>query len=219
MEKKVKIEKKAKIIGILSGILIAVLSFNAHAGLVTLCDYTTDSTPAEVLDATVEFRLSGSTLTIVVTNQTDGPDSGKDKGYDITRVYFNATDNIIGLALEEPDFGWLLYSGGNKTKAGGLGQFDYALRGKIGRNPVIVEGESSRTFTLSVTHDGSGASESNFYSELSSRPPGNHPSIVAAKFQRGPNDDSAFGGIDTPEPATIAILGIGSTLLFMKRKR
>jgi hypothetical protein len=212
-------EKKVKIIGILSGILIAVLSFNAHAGLVTLCDYTTDSTPAGDLDTTVEFSLSGSTLTIMVSNLTDGPDSGKDNGYDITRVYFNATDNILGLALEEPDFGWILFSGGNKTKAGGLGKFDFLLKGKIGRNPVIVEGESSRTFTLSVTHDGSGASESNFYSELSTRPPGNNPSIVAVKFQRGPNDDSAFGGTDTPEPATIAILGIGSMFLFMKRKK
>jgi hypothetical protein len=208
-----------KSIGVLAAVLIAVLSFNVHAGLVTLCDYTTDSTPAEDLDATVEFSLTGSNLTIVVTNSTDGPDSGMDNGYDITRVYFNATDNILGLTLEEPDFGWVLYSLGNKTKAGGLGQFDYALRGKIGSSPIIVEGESSKTFNLSVTHDGSGISASDFYSELSSRPPGNNPMLVAAKFQRGPNDDSAFGGTDTPEPATITILGIGSMFLLMKRKK
>ncbi|MHC4265393.1 MAG: PEP-CTERM sorting domain-containing protein [Planctomycetota bacterium] len=209
-----------KSVGILAGILVAVLSFNTvHAGLVTLCDCTTDETPAEALDATVDFSLTGNTLTIVVTNLTDGPDSGKDTGYDITRVYFNATDNILGLTLEEPDFGWVLYPWSNKTKAGGLGQFDYALRGKIGNNPIIVEGESSQTFTLSITHDGSGASESDFYSEFSSRPPGNNPTIIAAKFQRGPNDDSAFGGTHTPEPATMALLGLGSMFVFVKRKK
>ncbi|MHC4131816.1 MAG: PEP-CTERM sorting domain-containing protein [Planctomycetota bacterium] len=209
-----------KSLGILAGLLIALLSFNSvHGGMVTLCDYTTDETPAEDLDATVEFSLSGSSLTIVVTNLTDGPDSGTDTGYDITALYFNATDNILGLTLEDPDFGWILYPWDNITKAGGLGQFDYVLRGKIGNNPIIVEGESSQTFTLSVTHDGSGASESNFYSEMSSRPPGNNPMLIAAKFQRGPNDDSAFGGTHAPEPATVAILGLGSMIVFMKRKK
>ncbi|MHC4186906.1 MAG: PEP-CTERM sorting domain-containing protein [Planctomycetota bacterium] len=206
--------------GILAGVLIALLSFSTvHAALVSLSDCTTDETPASDLNAMVEFSLTGSTLSIVLTNLTDGPDSGIDTGYDITALYFNATDNIFGLTLEEPDFGWVLYSWDNITKAGGLGQFDYVLKGKIGSNPIIVEGESSRTFTLSVTHDGSGASESDFYSEFSSRPPGNDPTIIAAKFQRGPNDDSAFGGTHTPEPATITILGLGSMIMFIKRKR
>lgn len=205
---------------ILSGLLVTVLSFHAvHAGVITLSGYSTDETPAEILDATVGFSLTGDTLTIVVTNLTDGPDGGSDDGFDITEIFFNAADNILDLTWSGPDEGWVLHSFGNSTKAGGLGQFDYAVIGGIGSSPVIVEGESSHTFSFSVTHDGSGAIESDFYSELSSVSPGENPMLVAAKFQRGPGDDSAYGGTNTPEPATLAILGLGSMFLLFKRKK
>jgi hypothetical protein len=207
-------------IGILVGVLILALSFNTvHAGLITLCNFSTDETPAEDLDTTMEFTLTGNMLTIVVTNLTDGSDNGVDTGYDITAFYFNATDNILDLKLEDPDAGWVLYSWSNITKAGGCGQFDYAIIGGISNNPIIVEGETSQTFTLSITHGGSVVSESDFYTEMSRSPPGDNPMLVAAKFQRGINDDSAYGGTNTPEPTMISLFGLGSIFVFVKRKR
>ena len=211
---------RSRSIGILTGFLLVLLSCNtSHAGLVNLCEYSTDETPAELLDASIEFTVIGDTLTIELTNLTDGPDGGVDTGYDITALYFNATSNILDLTLESPDNGWTLYPFGNITKAGGLGQFDYVIMGGISNNPVIVEGESSETFVMSISHDGSGATATDFYSELSIMPPGDNPMLVAAKFQRGPNDDSAYGGTHTPEPAMITLLGLGSMFVFVKRKK
>ncbi|MFC1676002.1 PEP-CTERM sorting domain-containing protein [Planctomycetota bacterium] len=191
---------------------------SAQAAIITLSEFSSDSTPADVLDAAVEFSIVDSQLTIVISNLTDGLDGGEDNGFDIMSLFFNVTDNVTGLTLTTPSTGWKLCSFSNITKAGGFGQFDYALIDVLGSSSNHIDGESSKTFTLSLTHDGSGVSDLDFYTDLSSIPPGDNAMYLAAKFVRGPDDDSAFGGNNAPEPATIALLGFGS-LALIRRKR
>ena len=198
----------------------AVMGFglcSAQADIITLSDFGSDSTPAECLDATVEFSVVESTLTIVVSNLTDGPDGGQDTGFDIMSIYFNATENVADLMLTSPASGWALYPWSNYTKANGFGQFDFALIGSVGSEPAHVDGESSETFTLTVT--GTGVSASDFYTDLSVIPPGKMPMLVAAKFVNGPGDDSAFGATEVPEPVTVALLGLGGLVLICGRRK
>lgn len=185
-----------------------------RAGMVTLSAYSSDSTLPEDLSATVDFSVVDTTLTILVTNLTDGPGDTLDTGFDIMALYFNATENITGLALTGPAAGWTLYSASKETKVGRFGQFDYALISGVGNDPSQIDGESWREFTLTV--DGSGAAALDFHSDLSTIPTGNTPVVLAAKFVNGPGDDSAFGAV--PEPATIAILALGA-LVFITRKK
>jgi hypothetical protein len=192
--------------------LIGGILCSAQAGVVTLSKFSSDSTPAEDLDAIIEFSVTDSTLTIEVSNLTDGPDDGEDTGFNINSIYFNATNNVTALMLTSPT-GWTLYTSSNDTRADGFGQFDYALIDGVGNDPDQIEGETSKSFALTV--DGSGFSASDFHTELSSAPPGEEM-LVAAKFVSGPDDDSAFGAV--PEPTMVALLGLGTLGLLRKRK-
>ena len=192
---------------------------SAQATIIPLSEFSSDSTPADILDAAVEFSIVDSELTVVLSNLTDGPDDGEDNGFDIMSLFFNVTDNIMDLTLTNPPTGWTLYSNSKRTKAGGFGKFDYALIDSRGSDSNHVDGESSETFTLTLTNDGSEASPLDFCTDLSSIPPGNNAMLLAAKFVRGPDDDSAFGGNNAPEPATIVLFGLSALTLWTRRRQ
>ena len=196
---------------ILAMAVLGLCLSNGQAGIIALSQYSSDETLAEVLRATVEFSFSvtDSTLTIVVSNLTDGPGGGEDASYDIMALYFNATSNVNTLTSPSE---WALSS---DTKADGFGYFDYVLTDDTPNKSNVIEGGTFKTFTLTATGTGI-IDESNFYTKLSSNSPGNLPMLVAAKFFRGPNDDSAFGAV--PEPATVFLLGLGA-LNFIRKKR
>ena len=157
------------------------------------------------------ISVTGTTLTIEISNLTDGPDGGLDTGFDIRELYFNVTSNVTGLSLDTGPTGWALYSSPLETEFSPFGNFDFALKDGQGNE---IEGETSGTLTLSVT--GTGISASDFYTELSTIPPGNSPMLVAAKFVHGPEDASAFGAV--PEPATVCLLGLGTLVSLRKRR-
>ena len=73
---------------------LAALSLSTSAGAtpVTLSSVSSDETPASALDATFDFSVVGSTLTLVATNDTTASDE-----FNINQVYFNATSAVIGL--------------------------------------------------------------------------------------------------------------------------
>ncbi len=210
-----KNKMKKVIVAIFVAAIMGVGLFDAQADVITLSGFSSDGTSPGDLDAIIEFSVAETILSIEVWNLTDGPDSGEDTGYDIMSIYFNATENVSGLTLTDPTSVWILYPLSNHTKAGGFGQFDFALIDGMGNDPHQIDGEAFEIFTLTV--EGMGVSASDFHSDLSVCPPGNSPMLVAAKFVNGPGDDSAFGAV--PEPATVSLLGLGSLSLLRRRRK
>jgi hypothetical protein len=197
----------------LAGALLIALSAAApsHAAVVTLSQLSSDETDPALLQATLEFIVSGDTLVLTVSN---------DSAFQIHQVYFNASDNVAGLTLTSPTSGWSLQT--NKS-ADGFGQFDFALIGdngipKIGLQTILAG--DSQVFTFDITPaNGATVTDMDFVLNLSSIPPGGTPSLAAAKFIRGPADDSAFGAvIPLPPAATAGLVLMGAALLWSRRR-
>ena len=203
----------------------------AHASLVTLSDYASDTdessnTPVEWLDATVNFSVTGTVLDVAVTNETG---QGGDPAFNISQIYFNAPDSLDDVgglelfdvlgnsasALQQWETDTLYDENG--FRANGFGHFD--MRITDGGQHVIGPGE---TYTFRFNISGTGTySDTDFSTLLSEIAPSDGlPMLVAAKFIQGdqPDDISAFGATDIPEPATICLLGLGG-LAFLRRKR
>jgi hypothetical protein len=170
--------------------------------MIPISGFSSDSTSAQALAATLEFEVSGSTLTVTVSNETDGTGHGE---YKINRIYFNATSRVSALTLVSPS-GWDLET---DVKGGGkFGRFDFGLIGGVGRSPSQIDAGDSRTFVLSISGTGP-FSATDFTTERSTIPSGDTPSVVSAKFVQGPGDDSAFGATDqivVPEPAASVLM-------------
>ena len=197
---------------LLATMVVAVLASGnaAEANTVlTLSDHSSDETSAAALDATLVFSVVGTALDLTVANDT--PEVG---GFDIKAVYFNATSNVSGLLLGPGANGWHLFPG---ESADGFGTFDFALISDAGGDPAAIDPQESLTFTFDIM----GVDpflEVDFVTEFSDIPPGDTRALAAAKFVRGPGDDSAFGAV-IPEPGTamLGIFGIG-VLGWIKRR-
>lgn len=195
-------------VALVAGVLLLAGAGSAHAvstSSLQLSDRSSDSTPAELLDALFEFTVSDSNMTLEITNQTSEPNA-----YFINEAYFNATDDVESLTATLLPDDW---SFATDESAAGFGTFDYALLGPVGNNENQIGPGETETFEFSFT--GTGVTASDFTSEFSTIPPGNRPAFAAAKFVRGPGDDSAFGAV-IPTPASTAIgvvafglLGVG----------
>lgn len=170
--------------------------------LLALSGMSSDETDPALLDASIDFSLSGGILSLSVLNLTSQPST-----YDIDQVFFNAPVQVESLVLDPSLDGWNLLRG---EHAGGFGRFDYSLATAGGNDPFeIGPGELVR-FELAMTITAP-VSSSDFASEFSLIPPGDRPSVVAIKFVNGPGDDSAFGAA-IPEPASLLLLVLGGAL-------
>ena len=172
---------------------LALVAGPARAATLTLSQLSSDETDPSLLDATFDFIVSGSTLTLTVAN---------DSAYQIHEIYFNATSDVESLTLTSPTSGWLMEL---NDSADGFGQFDFAILGARGvprRGIQTILSGASETFTFTIIPaDGASVDDLDFVTQLSTIPPGSRPSLGAAKFMRGPNDDSAFGATqDGPTP-------------------
>jgi len=165
-----------------------------------LSESSSDSTPAEYLKALLAFDVSGNTLTLTASNQTEVPHA-----YYVNRIFFNAADNVERLTLVAPS-GWTLNFDEDENKAAPFGKFDVALLGGVGNSPYEIAPGESLTFLLSIQGQGPFA-DTDFTTEMSHTWGGQIESLAAAKFIRGPCDDSARGNV--PDPATICLLGTG----------
>ena len=187
----------------------------ATAGTLTLSDSSSDSTPASLLSATLDFSNPvGSQVTLTVTNDTTAPNE-----YFINFVYFNVTSDVTGLTLDSVTSsldgaigGWSLNT---SMAADGFGVFDYELADGQGNDQDQIESGESVAFVFTFT--GSNVDMSDFTTELSTIPPGDKPRLAAAKFVRGPGDDSAFGAV-VPEPGTFALVAFGLTAMALRRR-
>ncbi len=197
-------------IGVFSVIVVASLSPAAPAAVLTLSDLSSDETSADLLDATYIFDVVGSSLLFTASNDT--PQVG---GYDLTAIYFNARSNVTDLALDPVVPGWTLLTG---ESADGFGVFDFALISVSGNDEMEIQPGESLAFTFDITGTAPFL-DTDFTTEFSSIPPGEHPALAAVKFMSGPGDDSAFGAVVVPEPATLLLGLIGAGVVSHTRRR
>ena len=200
------------ITGVFSVIVVASLSPAAPAAVLTLSDLSSDETSAEVLDATFVFDVVGAELTFTATNDTPQPG-----GYDLTALYFNAHPDVTELALDPAVTGWNLLTG---ESADGFGVFDFALISVSGNDEMEIQPGESLAFTFDITGTAPFL-DADFTTEFSTIPPGDRPALAAAKFMSGPGDDSAFGAVVVPEPATLllGLIGAGVVSRTSRRRR
>ncbi len=194
--------------------VLAVLAFGieaARAGsTLRLSDFSSDQTSAGDLDATLEFSVTGSTLTLTVTNDTP-----IGTGFDIADIFFNALPHVTGLSLNPAVEGWTIVL---DERADGFGTFEFALMSDQGHHdPGEIGPQQTLDFEFDISGSGPFA-DADFTTQLSSIPPGNRPSLAAMKFVNGPGDDSAFGAV-IPEPSTVALLLAGVGLLSRRSRR
>lgn len=172
--------------------------------MITLSTHSSDETPAAVLNATMEFEVTGSTLTLTVTNNTTTPNA-----YRISELYFNGPAGLVLSFSSMP--GWNYSTNG---AADGFGVFDFVLTDGVGNNPHQVQPNGgTKVFTFTIISGTATAAD--FTTKLSSIPPGMTPAIAAAFFRGGPGDDSGYGAF-IPSPAAGALL---LTPLLLGRRR
>ncbi|MCH7527128.1 MAG: PEP-CTERM sorting domain-containing protein [Planctomycetes bacterium] len=191
--------------------LFCVLSARAGAAAIELSLFSSDVTPAEVLDALLEFSVVGDELTLTVSNNTSDPSP-----FEINEIAFNATAEVTNLSLTSGLNDWSLrfdQTPGGNHGMDGFGRFDVILEWGGGRRPTILPGEKA-IFTFAV--EGEGFSDLSFVTDLSSIPPGAMEMLLVAKFIRGPNDDSAFGAV--PEPRSLGLLALGGLVMMWQRR-
>ncbi|MDH5565649.1 MAG: PEP-CTERM sorting domain-containing protein [Myxococcales bacterium] len=204
--------------------LVAVPGASVAATMLQLSDFSSDTTPASDLTALLVLDVSGSTLTVNLTNQTS-------PGYNINQLFFSASADVTSIMLTGASgsqdgnnlAAWTLYSSGNATKSDGFGKFDFALKDGVNGDASTVKPGEVQSFTLSIVCAmGATCDASDFGLELSTGAGGNGKQVyAAAKFVSGPMGDSAFGGTITivPEPGTALLLGLGITALALRRRR
>ena len=208
--------------------VVAILAALATPGAVravsvlTLSEFSSDETPAARLTGSLAFTVDvdSDVLTLVVTNNTVDPTD-----YFINQVYFSATPNVTGFGSTNLPSDWTVVFNENGEKANGFGYFDVALA--TSKRAAQVGPGEALTFTFDLA--GTGFDEANFVTELSDR---GHPAALgAAKFVRGPCDDSAFGSayivgtpptpvdLIIPEPLTLTACLVGFAAVALRVRR
>jgi hypothetical protein len=199
----------------------AVASNPAKAAIITLSHFSSDKTPAAVLDARLIFSTLGNFMRLDVYNETADPDA-----YRINQIYFNATENVTGLELLEwepdpPPPGWTLLT---DEPAGDFGVFDFCLDGGIGNDPNLLQPGEDYSFRFGIS--GTAPFFDTDFVTFSTIPPGDTMALAAAKFIGGPADndpdeddeDGAIGAA-VPIPGAVWLLGSGLIGLAVMRRK
>jgi hypothetical protein len=200
----------------------------AGASIITLSTVSSDfgepfgATHPNDLSATLDFQVSGNTLTLSVTNNTDANVSGNT--FDISEVFFNASTDITSLTLTSPlaagdaggvptaPSGWDFFT---NSMADGFGNFDYAVKlfGDVNLNDNRVDPGETEVLQFTLSCLGGAVCDMNDFVE-----PNASGYLAAAKFVNGPlvensdgsfDPDSAFGTTAIPVPAALWLFGSG----------
>jgi hypothetical protein len=208
--------------------VVAILAALAMTGpvravsVLTLSEFSSDETPAARLTGTLTFTVAGDVLSLAVANDTEVP-----LDYYINQVYFSATSNVTGFGSTNLPSDWTVVFRENDEHAGGFGYFDVQL--STNKRAAQVGPGEALTFTFDLAGTAPFA-DIDFATELSDR---GHPAALgAAKFVRGPCDDSAFGSayivgtpptpvdLTVPEPLTLTacLVGFAAVALGVRRR-
>lgn len=219
-----KIKLRFSLLGSVALLLLAAAPMQATT--ITLSSMSSDETPYQQLNATLDFQVAGSTLTLTVTNDTADP-----AAFNINELYFNATDDVTSLALvsavkdgsSDVTAGWTLST---DESVAGFGTFDFGLTDGVGfDNANVVNPSGQVVFTLDI--GGTGPFDMVDFVDRTSEPDG---AFAAAKFVscRGSecfeDDDSAFGkqndpSFVLPEPGLSALVALALGGLVAIRRR
>ena len=230
---------KLTLVAMLAALVIPLMSLRteALASTITLSTLSSEpkKIPVSVLDATLDFDVSGSTLTLTLTNDTTDPNT-----FDINEVYFSTSDDVTDLILNSVTHsvvgdvlaGWSLFPStgdGGPTHRGGFGVHDFALLDGLGIDPELVGPNESVIFELAIS--GTGPFDMSDFLTLSEQTLGgdNILTFAVVKFINANPDvfnkghDSAFGASDSfiPEPSSfvLAVLGLCMLLGYRRRRR
>lgn len=175
-----------------------------------------------LLDASLDFSVVGSELTLAVNNLT--PENPGDPALNINQVYFNTSDNVDGLVLSTVNGGpaskkWKLIYKVDSHEVANFGSFDVFLEDGIGNQPSVIGPQETVTFTFNIS--GTGPFSDADFIQLSATDGGEHVfSFAAAKFYDGGNPGiSSYAATNIPEPVTLMLLGLGGLGLLCRRKR
>jgi hypothetical protein len=197
----------------LAFIFLAIFSIAAPAGAtsVDLSLFSSDSTPASVLDANFDFSVLGTTLTLTVTNDTNAPDD-----YNINEIYFNGSNDVSSLSVVSVTHSvagnvtsdWIPLLTG--VMVDGFDIFDYGMTDGLGElAPPAIGPTENLEFVFSITGTGP-------FTDFDFIVGNGLGYTAAAKFVNGPGDDSAYGTV--PEPSTGLLLASGLLLLGARRR-
>ena len=198
-------------VGFCAIVLSLLVSVSADAGMITLSTHSTNSVNPALLDATLDFQVSGSTLTLTVTNDTAAPNA-----FRISEVVFNATSNVTSLTPSIMPAGWSFNTNQN---ANSFGQFDFKVSSGNGMGSAAIVAGASVQFVFAFTGDG--VTVADFLTVLSTGA-SRSAMVVAARFINGPPGfGNAYGGTNTPipEPGTAALLLVAYAVSFKGRRR
>jgi uncharacterized protein (TIGR03382 family) len=200
-------------------ISVMLLATSASGSIITLSQYSSNGTPASVMDATLEFTLSSNnladspTLTLAATNDTTAPDT-----YNINELYFNLPDwrSIDSITLDlvdgSPPSAW---SQVGIVMVDGFGDFDVGVTD--GTTPVnVIIPTQTKTFEFTLTGTGN-IYDTDFTDPDNLSTNNSFLAVVAGKFIQGSGGDSAYGA-SIPDPATLALVMLGSVALLRRRR-
>ena len=210
--------------------LLLLLGVQAQAGVVVLSTEMTDGDLAvhvDLLDAILTFTVTndpilGDLLELSVANMTD---LNVGNEFAIDSIFINAPDElddadgldlveVVGGALAQWDVG-TAYSEDGYIR-GGWARFDLRIRDS-GQH-TIGAGE---TYIFKFVINGPGTYTGDSFSSLLSvnlEGEDGDPMFAVGHFVQGPDDVSAFGATNVPEPATVTLLALGGLVLRRRRK-